>query len=645
LPTRELLSPLQRAQFTEIPATITLRDIARYYTLSIDDLKIINRRRRSHNRLGFAVQLCYLRFPGCPFSSGEQIPESVLFYIANQLSVDPSVITEYARERQPTRSEHLREIETAFGFRPFNISTYKEMAKWLLPTALSTDNGMALVTALIEEMRVRQIMIPALSTVERLGWEVRRRAQKLVFKQLTERLTETQRRQLDELLVLKPDQQRTDLIWLRQPPGPPTPNNFNKAVERLEFIRSLKLNSRWKQQIHQNRLRQLSRTGAKYTPAHLARLDGLRRYATLVAFLLDTSEALVDQAIDMHDRMMGKLFSKSKRQQGEQFQNDGQAINEKVRLYARVGKALIVAKDSATDAYEAIQSILPWEKFVSTVAEAEKLARPDGFDYLDLFDNRYSQLRKYTPKLLETFEFKASNPSLPLLQALLILKELNVSGQRSVPTGAPTSFIKPRWRDHVFNGERIDRHYYEMCALAELRSALRSGDVWVVGSRQFKDFEDYLLTLPTWQAMQTSANIPVAVDTNFQTYIKQRQQFMSEQLTRLAESISNKQLVDVRLEKEKFVITPLRNTVPEGAKELTRQVYNLLPRIKLTELIVEVDSWTRFSRHFTHARSGDELGEKTALLAAVLADAINLGLSRMAQVSPAYFSRQVWEGL
>jgi TnpA family transposase len=304
LPTRELLPPSLRAQFTEIPTTISLRDIARYYTLSVDDLKIINRRRRSHNRLGFAVQLCYLRFPGRPFSSGEQIPEPVLSYIASQLSVDPSVIAEYGREREPTRSEHLREIEKAFGFRHFNVSTYKEITKWLLPIALSTDKGMALVTAVIEEMRVRKIIIPALSTVERLAWEVRRRAQKLVFKQLTDRLTDTQRRQLDGLLVRQLDKQRTDLVWLRQSPGPPTPNNFNKVVERLEFIRSLKLDPQWRQQIHQNRLIDLSRTGAKYTPPHLARLDDLRRYATLVAFLLDTSETLVDQAIDMHDRMM-----------------------------------------------------------------------------------------------------------------------------------------------------------------------------------------------------------------------------------------------------------------------------------------------------------------------------------------------------
>lgn len=29
--------------------------------------------------------------------------------------------------------------------------------------------------------------------------------------------------------------------------------------------------------------------------------------------------------------------------------------------------------------------------------------------------------------------------------------------------------------------------------MCELQDALRSGDVWVMGSRQFKDFEEYLL--------------------------------------------------------------------------------------------------------------------------------------------------------
>lgn len=640
--TRELLSPAQRLQFTQIPDSISPRDIARYYTFSTDNLKIINQRRRAHNRLGFAVQLCYLRFPGRVWSLGEVVPESVLSYITSQLKIDPKVIVEYS-QRDTTRREHLAEIQSIYGFCSFNISTYKQLSKWLLPFALSTDKGIALVGALIDEMRLRFWVIPAISTVERLAWEVRRRAQKMVCLELTRNLTESQKTALDKLLVVQQEKKQTDLIWLRQPPGAATPRNFLKVVERLEFIRCLKLDSGCLKRVHQNRLLHLTKTGAKSTPAHLSRLDELRRYAILVAFLIEWGASLVDYAINMHDKMMGNLFNKSERQQGERFQKDGKAINEKVRLYASVGKALIEARENSSDAYQAIESVLAWEKFISSVAEAEKLARPADFDYFDLLENRYSQLRRYTPKLLSTFEFRAAKASLPVLEALEVIKELNISGRRNVPDSAPTSFIKPRWSKHVFKVNRIDRHYYEMCALAELRNCLRSGDIWVVGSRQFQDFEDYLLPAHSWQQIREVNTVPVAVVTDFSNYIEQRSLEMTEQLTRVSSLIAENQLSDVRIESERLIISPLSNAVPNGVEELSKKAYSLLPRIKLTDLLVEVDSWTQFTKHFTHLHSTEEVKDKVVLFSALLADAINLGLTRMADACPGIsFERLAW---
>lgn len=589
LATRELLSPAQRLQFTEIPESITAREIASYYTFGNEDLKIIKEHRRPQNRLGFAVQLGYLRFPGRVWNLEELVPPAILDYIAAQLKLDPAIIIEYSR-RDPTRREHLVEIQAKFRFHTFSTSTYKQLSKWLLHEAIPSDKGTVLVGVLIDEMRSRQIIIPAIATVERLAWEVRHQAQKLVCIELTKSLTSFQKIALDKLLVVAPDKKLTDLIWLRQPPGQANPRNFLKIVERLVFIRHLQLDNDCLKRVHQNRLLQFTRTGAKSTPAHLLRLDELRRYATLVAFLVEWSTSLVDDAIGMHDKMMGRLFNKSQHQHGEQFQSDGKAINEKVRLYAAVGKALIVAKDESKDAYQAIESVLDWSEFVSSVAEAEKLARPANFDYLELLDCRYSQLRRYTPKLLESFEFKATPASLPIIKALAIIKELNESSRRNVPESAPTSFVKPRWSKHVFKGETIDRHYYEMCALAELRSGLRSGDIWVVGSRQFQDFEDYLLTISTWQAMRAANTIPVAVTTDFNTYIEQRALEMSEQLVLVSTLMAENKLVDVRMENEQLVVTPLTTTVPKEADEFSRKVYGLLPKVKLTDLLVEVDA-------------------------------------------------------
>jgi hypothetical protein len=53
---------------------------------------------------------------------------------------------------------------------------------------------------------------------------------------------------------------------------------------------------------------------------------------------------------------------------------------------------------------------------------------------------------------------------------------------------APSGFVKKRWEGLVFTETGVDRRFYELCVLSELKNALRSGDIWVQGSRQFKDF-------------------------------------------------------------------------------------------------------------------------------------------------------------
>lgn len=84
-------------------------------------------------------------------------------------------------------------------------------------------------------------------------------------------------------------------------------------LERLKTIRELWLPDVMEHAIHQNRLLKLAREGRQMTAQHLRDLEPSRRYATLVAVILDTRATLIDEIIDLHDRFMGTLFSKAKR--------------------------------------------------------------------------------------------------------------------------------------------------------------------------------------------------------------------------------------------------------------------------------------------------------------------------------------------
>ncbi|MFI7957437.1 hypothetical protein, partial [Acinetobacter baumannii] len=83
----------------------------------------------------------------------------------------------------------------------------------------------------------------------------------------------------------------------------------------------------------------IAREGGQMTPADLAKFEPQRRYATLVALATEGMATVTDEIIDLHDRILGKLFNAAKNKHQQQFQASGKAINAKVRLYGRIGQA------------------------------------------------------------------------------------------------------------------------------------------------------------------------------------------------------------------------------------------------------------------------------------------------------------------
>ncbi|WP_080307535.1 hypothetical protein [Burkholderia pseudomallei] len=71
---------------------------------------------------------------------------------------------------------------------------------------------------------------------------------------------------------------------------------------------------------------------------------------------------------------------------------------------------------------------------------------------------------------------------------------------------------------------------------------------------------------------------------------------------------------DVDLSDKGLKITPLDDATPAEADVLTQQAYDLMPRVKITDLLFEVDQWTNFTPHFTHLKSDAEPPDRTLLL-------------------------------
>lgn len=260
-----------------------------------------------------------------------------MHWIGAQLEIDPICWPAYAA-REETRREHLLELRTYLGVKPFGITDYRGALNSATELALQSDKGIVLAGRVLEALRRQHVVIPALEVIERICAEVITQANRRIYAALTDSLSSDHRRRLDDLLKRREEGKSTRLAWLRQSPVKPNSRHMLEHIERLKTWQELDLPAGIERQVHQNRLLKISREGGQMTPADLAKFEPQRRYATLVAVAAEGMATVTDEIIDLHDRIIGKLFNTAKNRHQQQFQASGKAINDKVRLFGASAK-------------------------------------------------------------------------------------------------------------------------------------------------------------------------------------------------------------------------------------------------------------------------------------------------------------------
>src|SRR5260363_270468 len=100
---------------------------------------------------------------------------------------------------------------------------------------------------------------------------------------------------------------------------------------------------------------------------------------------------------------------------------------------------------------------MSWHAFAESVSEAQKLAQPEGFDFLHRIAQSYATLRRYVPELLDVLKLRAAPAAKNVLDAIEVLRAMNSDDASKVPAASPTDVIKSRGQKLVMNDAGIDR--------------------------------------------------------------------------------------------------------------------------------------------------------------------------------------------
>ena len=351
-------------------------------------------------------------------------------------------------------------------------------------------------------------------------------------------------------------------------------------------------------------------------------------------------------AVELYDQCLWEYYSAAQKELKDLRQTIARSTNEKLRIFRELGQVLLDATidDAAVRAVSFAR--VPEAVVRAAVEDTAGLIRPRHDGAIDFFGTRYSTIRQFAPTFLQTLTFHAQGPDDTLLRALEVLRTLDgAPTRRPMPRQAPMDLVTEIWRPYIREPDgRISRRYYELCTLWHLRSALRAGNIWVAQSRRYANPDTYLIPPADWPHWRPEVIQQTGTPSDGATRLAERDAELERAMADVERLLARKDS-HLRVEKDAIVLSPLEaDPRPASADALAARLTERLPRVELGDLLMEVDTWTHFSRHFVHAADAEPL--RPTLLphfyASVLAYACNFGVEQMAHLTDLAADHLAW---
>ncbi|WJW67965.1 Tn3 family transposase [Candidatus Chlorohelix allophototropha] len=587
--------------------------------------------RGDENKLGWALQLTALRYLGfCP-NDLQTVPASIVSYLAGQVGVEPQVLANYG-QRDKTRTQHTREVQEYLGYREATENDLKELAEWLLKRALEHDRPITLLGLATQKLHTAKVVRPGITRLAQLVDSAREKATLETYRLLAPLLTEERILFLDGLLKANKELGSSRLEWLRQGATANSSKFILENLTKLDFLREAGVDTWQLTGLNPNRRKFLTQVGRKSTPYLLSRLKTERRLPILLAFVVQSYEDIIDETLDLFIGYLEEANSRAINDLEEFRLNKARAMDEKVRHFQALGSFVLSEEIVGDKLRESIFQYLPRAALEAAVEECTMLVRPIDNTHYDFLLKSYKAIRHFSPRFLAAFTFHSNVATAPLLQAIKTLCQFNASRKKHLSDHSTLPFVPGKWMNYVLNPNgSINKEYYELAVLWELRAALRSANVWVTGSRRYATLESYLIPREQWPGLRPEVCRQLGITEDGAKQLNLLAAELETAMTKLEQRLG-KEETKVRIEEGKFVLSSLEASgLPKRVSELQHQINQRLPWVELIALLIEVDSWTKYSDCFVHA-SGHELCDaeaKAHLYIAILTQACNFSLARM----------------
>ena len=589
-------------------------ELIEYFTLSSSELKYLENKTPA-GRIGFSILIKFMQYEGRFPSFLNEIPKSVINFIANQLVLSPNEIHKYNWKGSEAKQQRTK-IRELYGFKKWSGEYIKDLKVWLQENLSQQFKPDHLKEATLQHLKELKIEPPGKITLERIINSAANTWEQTVFENLAINLAPKSKIEIDLILQNNSIDKENNIAegdsflfrQLKADPGNLSLQTILDESAKLECIRKVNLSPELFKGLSFKLLKKYRDRVITEPAREIRRHPPKIRYALFAIFLFMRGREITDNLIELLILLVHNIETSAEKKIKNEIIDQILTVNNKEEiLYNIACVSLEKRRDFVEDA---IFPVFGGEQTIHDLIREYKRKGP-GYKLKvnsQMRSSYRSHYRRMLPAILKTIEFQSNNQEYrPIIDAIQILKKYLGSRIQFFPIEEeiPVEGVVPAaWKDLVFenNGKdkkRINRIAYEICVFESLREKLRCKEIWVIGADCFRNPDD---DLPgDFDSKRAQYYKELNLPENVEYFISRLQRAMDSALSSFNNGYPQNPYVEIIKKKNKtrIKLSKLEAQVePKNLMRLKATIKKQWNIVNLLDILKEADLRINFTKHF-----------------------------------------------
>lgn len=596
------MTAIERTAYPRLKSRYSPKELEEVFTPTASDLTFVEQTTQDDDdltlRLSCLVQLKCFQHLGY-FPTLNKVPDAIRQHILEAVGYS-SYDLGYASCR--TSSRHRAAIRRYLG-----ITAYRQGGEGIVKQALreaaqTMGDPADLINAAIEELVRRSTELPGFTTLEEFTQNIRTEVNQNWYQQLMNRLTEEEKALLASLPTRRDEQSVTDFTTLKTPPGKPILSEMKRMKDRLRWLMGLLDTARLLAGIPTARVMQFAAEARSLEPNDMVDISPPHQFTLLTCLLHQATVETRDHLIDIFLKRMRQIHHQAQADLDLIRQHQRRLTESMVRLMGEVAGEVEQTPEMAVLGKQVSGRMQGPQGAASIRRTCEALSVYDDDNILPLLQPHYESWRGTLFEMLDLLEIHSTTQDEMVVNALRFIRLHQEEKLSLLPAEISLEFASQRWRQQVIREQEgiiwYDQRQLEVCVFSYVAAELRSGDLAVVGSVQYADIREQMLTWAECQPLLADYCKRLGLPISGKKLVRHLKSWLAQ----TAREVDRKFPDNTQLSFDANGTPSLKRirarSMPAQIKAFQREMYRRMPQRHLLDVLVLAQRIAQFGRHF-----------------------------------------------